>query len=296
MKLKDIDLNKLLVFSSVARHKGYKGASEELGLTRSAISQSVMHLEDVLGKKLFNRVGRSLQLTQDAARFYQELTGIQSMIGSTLSDFLSREGRVKGQLRVGAYLEFTKGKMMPIIEEFMTSHPDVQLKFVFDSPSRVQSLLERDLIDLSVSIFPHRGSKTIESKKLYREELVLIGHRDLLSAKATRSQLLKVPVLDYYPTHLLFRRWWRCQFGQALKGARIVSFAATSEMVVEMAKRKLGVGVVPRYLLSDDSLQIIQPTAHRLFDYVWVNQFKNNKARNPAHAKFLALLFERFGI
>jgi DNA-binding transcriptional LysR family regulator len=297
MKLNDIDLNKLVIFSSVAKHGGYKGASEDLNLTRSAISQAVTNLEDVLGKKLFHRIGTKLQLTEEALRFHQEFLQYQSQLQQSLSTLTHQTQKVEGQLRIGAYLEFTKSKLMPVIEDFVVSHPRAQMKFTFDSPSRIQSLLEQDKIDLSISIFPHEGIKSIESQRLYQEELVLIGHSDVISRQPKKDQLAVLPVIDYYPMHLLFKRWWKCQFSQPLREINVVMYAGTAEMVYEMVKRRLGIGVIPRYILDrgpqDERIQVIQPTSNRLVDYVWLNQFKA-KDRKGVHAEFLKILFERF--
>jgi DNA-binding transcriptional LysR family regulator len=179
----------------------------------------------------------------------------------------------------------------------MSTYPKAQIKFIFDSPSRLKSLLEDDRIDLSISVFPHNKSKSIESKKLYQEELVLIGRADLISHQPSKEDLLATPIIDYYSTHVLFKRWWFQQFSHHLKGLQVAVYASTSEMVYELVKRRLGVGVVPKYVLEnapkDERIHIIQPTDRRLFDYVWLSQFKQ-KHRNPNHGEFLSLLHRRF--
>ena len=297
MKLNGFDLNKLVIFSAVAKHGGYRGASEELNLTRSAISQAITSLEDTLGKKLFNRVGVKLQLTESAQLFSKEILDYHQNLQSTLNTFIKKGAKVEGQLRIGAYLEFTKSKLMPVVEEYLSTFPGIQIKFFFDSPSRIQSLLENDRIDLSISVFPHKKSKSIESKKLYQEELVLIGRTDFVTHQPQKEILAKIPIIDYYPTHLLFKRWWYQQYSQHLKALNIVTYAATAEMVYEMVRRRLGIGVVPKYVFENmsknEKVHIIQPTEKRLFDYVWISQFKD-KNRSMAHSEFLNLLYRRF--
>ncbi len=297
MKLKDFDLNKLVVFNAVARHGGYKGAAEELNITRSALSQSITQLEDVLGRQLFNRVGARLRLTESAQLFHQELLLHHQNIQSALASFRQKSQSIGGSLRLGAYLEFTKSKLMPVIEEYMSAFSNVQVKFVFDSPSRLHNLLENEKIDLAISIFPHRKSNAIESRKLYQEELALIGHIDIISTQLKKENLAKLPVIDYYPQHLLFKRWWHHQFSQHLKSVHIASYAASAEMVYELVKRRLGIGVVPLYVVDhfahSGSIQIIQPTEKKLIDHVWLSQFKH-KNHTRAHVEFVNLVFKRF--
>ncbi len=278
MKLNALDLNKLYVFCAVIELRGYRGASERLGLTRSAISQSITTLESQVGKPLFHRSGTRLVPTEAAKSFYDEVMRYQHGLESALDKMQDHTPTASGVLRVGAYLEFTKGKLMPIIESFLLANPRAQIQFQFDSPSRLDGLLERDRIDLAISIFPHR-SQRIESKKLYQEELCLVGRRDLISENPSSSELNLVPIIDYFPSHLLFKRWWALHFKNPPAGIHFRAFAATADMVLEMVKRKLGVGVVPKYLLeeSNSELHIIAPTSKKLVDHLWVNRPKIKK-------------------
>jgi DNA-binding transcriptional LysR family regulator len=300
MKLNGLDLNKIHVFFSVVKWEGFRGAAEELQLTRSALSQSVASLEQSLGVSLFQRVGRRLVPTPAALRFYKEVSEYQGRLQDSIATLIGEEGRAEGTLRIGAYLEFAKGKMMPVVEEFLNHHPRAQIKFVFDAPSRLESLLESNKIDLSISVFPHRanhGHRGIVSNKLYREELILVGSPDLISERPKPGLFQSVPVIDYFPTHFVFKRWWSLHFRTKTYRGPIRAYAASADMVMEMAKRGLGVGVVPRYVYegsaSTEALRVIQPTEKRLYDFIWVNE-QAAMRKSVVHQAFRTLLLERF--
>jgi DNA-binding transcriptional LysR family regulator len=314
MKLNGLDLNKIHVFFSVVKNEGFRGAAEELQLTRSALSQSISALEQSLGVSLFQRVGRRLVPTPAALRFYKHVNEYQGRLQDSLADLIGEKGRAEGNLRVGAYLEFAKIKMMPVLEEFLNHHPRSQIKFVFDAPSRLESLLESHKIDLSISVFPHRGSnpsarqgtrqrvhqgahRGILSSKLYREELILVGSPNLISERPKPAHFQSVPVIDYFPSHIVFKRWWSLHFRAKVYRGAIRSYAASADMVMEMAKRSLGVGVVPRFVYEGsaltENLQVIQPTQRRLYDYIWLNERAGHRT-SVVHQAFRALLLERF--
>ena len=299
MKLNGLDLNKIHVFFSVVKHEGYRGASEELQLTRSALSQSIAALESALGVSLFQRVGRRLVPTPAALRFYEDVTVYQARLQDSLTTLVGQEGRAEGVLRIGAYLEFAKSKMMPVVEEFLTRHPRAQIRFLFDAPSRLQTLLEAQKIDLSISVFPHRELRKIESRKLYQEELVLVGTPDLIPERPKPIHFQSVPIIDYFPSHVVFKRWWSLHFRARIFKGPIRSYAASADMVLEMAKRGLGVGIVPRYVYeasdSTKSIQVIQPTERRLYDFIWINR-NRDVPKSTAHLAFDAILASRFGI
>lgn len=58
------ELSELAAFAAVARHKSFRKASEERGVTASAISHAVLNLEDRIGVRLLNRTTRSVSLTE----------------------------------------------------------------------------------------------------------------------------------------------------------------------------------------------------------------------------------------
>jgi DNA-binding transcriptional LysR family regulator len=70
----------------------------------------------------------------------------------------------------------------------------------------------------------------------------------------------------------MFKRWWSVHFRKPPTRLRTRVFAATAEMVLELAERGIGVGVVPRYLVpaSPGRLHVIEPTPSRLVDHLWL--------------------------
>lgn len=290
MKLNGLDLNKLHTFCAVVDHKGYRGASERIGLSRSAISQTITALESQLGQILFHRTGTKLIPTQAAFDFHRDILVHYQGIEGAIDRLQGRTETTAGLIRVGAYLEFTKGKLMPAIENFLLANPRAQIQFHFDSPSRLEQLLERGKIDLSVSIYPHR-KQGIKSEELHAEELCLIGGKTIASKRAGASELAELPVIDYFPSHVLFKRWWGVHFRKGFPKVAIRSFAATAEMVLEMVERNLGIGVVPKYLLKNasDRIHVIEPTSKKLVDHLWVSR-KPEKNPNLLTTSFLAAI------
>ena len=297
MKLNGLDLNKLHIFCTVIKHGGYSGASEELHLTKSAISQAVTNLESNLGKKLFLRVGNRLRPTDEGVKFNSDLAPHQASLQKAIDNLLGEKKKVSGELRIGAYFEFAKSKLMPVVEQFLRNHPDVSLRFRFESPSRLDQLLEEQKIDLSISIFPHHKTKLIRSYRLIKQELVLIAGKGLTNKEPTIDDLKNLPLIDYFTDHVLFRRWWRHHFNRKHFEPKVRVYAASAETVLELVRRRLGMGVVPRYLvqpyLDSGEINMISPQADRLFDYIWLNEWKEQRP-NPIQMQFTRKLKTSF--
>ena len=59
-----VDLNALATVAVVARARSFRAAADQLGVTRSAVSQAVRKVEDALGTAVLRRTTRSVTLTE----------------------------------------------------------------------------------------------------------------------------------------------------------------------------------------------------------------------------------------
>ena len=108
----------LLYFRAVAHEGTLTRAAARLNLSQSALSVQIRSLEDRLGQALFERRGRSLELTE-AGRIALDHADRIAAIGDELVDTLKERGRARRALRVGAMAtlsrNFTLGFLRPLI-------------------------------------------------------------------------------------------------------------------------------------------------------------------------------------
>src|SRR2546426_5632730 len=100
--MRTLNLHQLATFQAVARHRSYVRAAKELHFSQPAVSAQMRQLEEALGVKLFDQIGRSTHLTQAGEEIYLYCEKIFSGIdeaGGALEGF-RRPGR--GRLGVGA--------------------------------------------------------------------------------------------------------------------------------------------------------------------------------------------------
>lgn len=288
MNLNNLDFNKLAVFSQVVESGNYRLASEVLNVTPSALSQTISSLEHSLGIPLFHRIGKRLVLTEAGAKIQREFQLHYSALTGALSRIAGQEQQVAGLLHIGAYLEFAKFQLAPILTGFQQQHPDARVKLVFDTPSRLHRLLDAGKLDLCFSIYPEKDSPLIESTPIYRQELVLVSPKGLLSERPSFDEVVEAPMVEYYFNHQPIRRWLSLHFQRKPRQLPIRTFGATAEMVLTLIQEGLGIGVVPEYLLRGKarrSLVICRPTQKKLMDSIWMLQLKG-RGRSPALAAF----------
>src|SRR5215208_2011550 len=121
------DLNGMAVFVAVADAKGFTAAARELGVSASAVSQSVRKLEGQLGITLLQRSTRSVHLTEAGERLYATvapaLADVRTAVAALGEMSAEPRGTVRLHVSTGA-VEFLRG---PLVAEFLAAHPHVRL-------------------------------------------------------------------------------------------------------------------------------------------------------------------------
>lgn len=115
----------IIAFESVARTKSVNRASEELGLTASAVSHQISNLESAIGRTLFHRQGRGLVLTPVGEQYLREITG-------ALADLSRATERASSQadveiLRVHSSPSFGLMWLLPRLASFQAENDDIRL-------------------------------------------------------------------------------------------------------------------------------------------------------------------------
>jgi DNA-binding transcriptional LysR family regulator len=157
------DLDGMAVFVAVAEAKGFRAAGERLGVTGSAVSQSLRRLEERLGVALVQRTTRSVHLTEAGARLYAAARPALDELRAAVGALGEMRGEPGGTLRVhvaGAAGSFLSG---PLLASFLEAYPRVHLElFVSDEPVdvvaegydagvRLGEVIDRDMIAVPVS-------------------------------------------------------------------------------------------------------------------------------------------------
>lgn len=123
-------LDDLGLLRAVVENGSFVRAGEALGLTQSAVSRAVARLEERVGLQLFARTSRSSSLTQDGRRFYEAIAPHLSAIEDATIEAGSASKKVRGRLRVNIDGGVGQYLLVPNLEPFLSTHPDLTLELV----------------------------------------------------------------------------------------------------------------------------------------------------------------------
>lgn len=126
MPLSSFSLNTLRAFDAAARHLNFTHAADELCVTQAAVSHQVKALEAHIGKALFHRQARGLELTDEGALLAPTVADAFGRIERLLQAF--KQGGPQEVLSLGVVGTFALGFLMPRLPDFCAHHPHIELR------------------------------------------------------------------------------------------------------------------------------------------------------------------------
>ena len=156
------DLNALAVFAVVAEERNFRAAADRLGVTRSAVSQTVQRLEESLGTALLLRTTRSVSLTEAGEHIHVAIAPAIADMRVALEKTEAIRGQPRGRLRLAVSSIAERFLSGPFLAAFAEANPEVALDITvtdeefdivaegFDAGVRLGEVIEQDMIAVPV--------------------------------------------------------------------------------------------------------------------------------------------------
>ena len=148
----------LEAFRTVAAKRSFRQAADAIGVSRSALSHTIIALERTLGVRLLNRTTRSVSPTEAGQRLLQLLEPALRSLDAALDQLADDRGAPNGTLRINVNKAAAQWLLSHIVPQFLKQYPDVQLDLVsegrlvdivrdgFDAGVRLADAIPQDMI------------------------------------------------------------------------------------------------------------------------------------------------------
>lgn len=227
-------LDGLVTFVCVARHRGFSAAAIALGVSPSAVSQAIRQLEARLGAALFARTTRSVNLTEAGERYLARVAPAIDELAGASEELADAGARPAGVLRLNVSRAAYLFALRPILARFAAAYPDIELEISidsllvdivrlgFDAGMRYGDMVERDMIGVRVG--PPLSSCVVASPDYLARRGTPVHPDDLLSHDCIRFRHTGTGRID---------RW-----------------------LFERGRKRLELGVDGRLVLNDDAAML----------------------------------------
>ncbi|MDA8519189.1 LysR family transcriptional regulator [Acidovorax sp. NCPPB 4044] len=240
------DLNHLHAFVAVIQVQGFRGAARHLGVSPSAVSDAVRHLEEDVGVRLVNRTTRSVSPTEAGRRLLERLVPALNEVTQALDTVGSLRGTPAGTLRLNVPASALKLVLPAIVPGFRAAYPNILLEVIAqdsfvdvlaagcDAGIRYGESLDQDMI--AVPIGPRVQHFACAAAPAYLQRRGPVAHpRELMDHECLRVRFESGSMPP----------WEFQREGESLRlnpaAALIVQAGAAAELAVDAAVAGMGV-------------------------------------------------------
>ncbi|MCW9047131.1 MAG: LysR family transcriptional regulator [Gammaproteobacteria bacterium] len=249
-----MEIQNLSALISVSEKKSFSKAAEQLFITQPAVSKRISALEKELNIRLFDRIGKSVRLTEagrtllpSALRILAELEDSKRAIGNL-------NEKVGGKLSIATSHHIGLHRLPPVLRAFTRNHSEVDLDIRFmDSEEACQCVLKGE-VELAIATLPESNWPQLQSQMIWRDPLDIVistQHPQVKLSQVSIEQLSKIPAI--LPSQNTFTRELLEQAlglnHQNMKIAMETNYLETIKMMVSIG---LGWSVLPVSMVTPD--------------------------------------------
>ncbi|EGW41807.1 LysR family transcriptional regulator [Desulfosporosinus sp. OT] len=172
-----MELRNLNTFIVVVETGSFTRAATKLGYAQSSVTAQIQALESELGFPLFNRLGKTISLTDPGERllpYAQEITRMHTLA----KDALRSEISFAGTLMIGAPESLAAFRLPRIIREFRNKFPEVKIILKPGVCWEFPDLIRTGDLDLAFLLQPEIKDRDLYIKTLVQEKMALIAPPD----------------------------------------------------------------------------------------------------------------------
>lgn len=167
----------LRTFRVVAEELSFTRAAEKLFLAQSSVSAQVRALEEDLGVRLFDRIGRGIMLTDAGEKLMHYARRLEDLSEEMRADVASSE-QLRGSLTIRMPETLAAEYMPRVVEKYHAENPEVQINFINCDDARLREELNSGAIDLAFLLTDEVVSENVTVSILGSERLVLVAAPD----------------------------------------------------------------------------------------------------------------------
>lgn len=251
-----MDLRQLEIFAKVAELASFSRAAEALSLTQPTVSEHIRALEDELGLRLLDRLGRGAAVTPAGRLLLSHAHRLLALAREARQAMDGYLGKMSGELLIAASTIPGEYILPPLIGTFKAKFPEISITLLIgDSQAAVEWVGDgRAELGVVGARLPHRG---VDFRELMADEIAVAipdGHPWRGRTEVTLEELRAEP--------LLIRErgsGTRAALERALAAARmdlgafhIVGEMGSTQAIKQAVKAKVGLSIISRRAVDEE--------------------------------------------
>ncbi|HEY8848036.1 MAG TPA: LysR family transcriptional regulator, partial [Thermoanaerobaculia bacterium] len=168
-----MEVHQLRYFCAIVETGSFSRAAQRTNVSQPSLSQQILKLEDELGTRLFDRLGRSVRLTEMGQVLLPRARAVLHELEAARSDVVERKASVSGSICIGVIPTIAPYFLPPILASFSRKRPQARISVVEEITPLLLDRLRAGSMDVAIVAVPLgiRGNEfqsfPLMSEKLY---------------------------------------------------------------------------------------------------------------------------------
>ena len=172
-----MEIRQLITFIKVVQLESFSKAAEDLGYSQSAVTVQIRLLEEELGARLFDRLGKRISLTAQGSQFLTYAHNILDEVNRAKLS-LGDDTDYSNPIHIGTIESLCFSKLPPILHYFREHYPKVAIRVTTASPEELIEMMEHNQVDLIYILDEPRYNNNWYKAMESREEVVFVASPD----------------------------------------------------------------------------------------------------------------------
>jgi DNA-binding transcriptional LysR family regulator len=248
-----MQVKNLEIFLTVARLLNFSEAARLLNYSQSTISDQIHSLEEHLGAKLFERIGRKVFLTEQGSTL---IPFAEHMVrdAEELKNLFKNNEAVSGSITIGAAESLCAYWLPPLLKEYRLQYPQVQIAIKVGNCIEFPQWLQQNLIDVAFGLNDESEQQQLRQIELFRGETVFIASpdHDLSDRPVLEPQHLAGQTLLLPEGYLGYPMDLKTLLEKEQVQANTIMEFGSLESIKQCVKNGLGVSLLPKIAVAEE--------------------------------------------
>jgi LysR family transcriptional regulator, hydrogen peroxide-inducible genes activator len=278
-----MEIHQMRYFCAVAKVGSFTHAAAQEHVAQPSLSQQILKMEDELGAKLFDRLGRSVRLTTFGQTFLPRAQAILRELGEATSEIQQMVGTESGTIIFGTIPTIAPYFLPSRLAKFLGEHPKVKLRVIEEITPLLLTQLQDGTMDMALVALPVSGSE-FDAREILREPMYLVvpkGHRLAHEKSTPLREIEEDPFLLLKEGHC-FRDSVVSACQRSRTKLNVVFETGQFSTILAMVSAGMGISVVPEMAIESVKgcrfIPLADSTAFRRIGLVWMRNHFQTRA------------------
>ena len=247
-----MELRQLKTFVAAAQLESFSGAAQRLGYSQSAVTVQMRLLEDELGVRLFDRLGKRVALTAQGEHFLRQSQKILMEVNEA-KELASQEGELRNALHIATLEPLCCAKLPQVLRYLRAHHPAVPIKITTAEPARLYEMLDQNLLDLIYLLDRARFNTDWEKVMEKKEPVVFVTSASYWGERPRRLHMKELAGEPFFLTekHENYRRELDAFLEtQSLALTPALEIGST-DFIIRQIKENGGISYLPYFAVAE---------------------------------------------